>query len=184
MCQLNAAARRQSALWLSGKSILRCCEAICSHRQIPSGGDCPNGQFGSIGGTHFAEDPVQIFLHGPFGKVQLISDFLVELPFTDEIDYLSLSKAEHRAEGPPDVLGSGAVRTDSFADRAAEFYSASIAVSQLIEFNNVCHKFEAPVQFTDLTLRPVLTYWRSHAGVARLRCVISASPSVRSCKCI
>lgn len=54
----------------------------------------PNSQLSTIGGAHFAEDAVQIFLDGAFGEVQLVSNLLVELGFAYKIDDLPLSKAE------------------------------------------------------------------------------------------
>ena len=126
--------------------------AVYSHGRTRLGGEGPHSQFGSIAGPHFAKDPVQVFLDGSFREVQLVGNFLVELGFTDELDNLPLAKAERRIERLLDVLRGGAVRTDSFAALPTEFPSASKAVSQLLEFNDGRHEFEAPFQFTDLTL--------------------------------
>lgn len=110
------------------------------------GGDCPNGQFGSIRGPHFAKDPVQVFLDGAFGEVQLVSDFLVQFGLTDELDNLLLPKAEGWIEGPLEVFRDRTARADSSAGLAAEFHSASKTVSQWLQFNNGRHEFETPFQ--------------------------------------
>jgi len=117
------------------------------------GGNCPNGQFGTVGDANFAEDPVQVFLDSTFCEVQLVRNFLVELGLADEMDNLPLSEAELWIERLLDVLGGRAGRTDSFAALTTELTPASKAVSQLFEFNYGRHEFE--LQFTDLTLRPV-----------------------------
>jgi hypothetical protein len=74
------------------------------------------------------------------------------------MDNLSLSKAERRIEGPLHVFGGRTVWTDSFAALTTEFPSASKTVSQLPELNYARHGFQTPIQFTDSTQRPVLTF--------------------------
>jgi len=68
-----------------------------------------------------------------------MSDFLVELPFTDQLHNLLLSNAKLWVEWLIEVLGDRAAQTDSFAVLPSEFPSAFIAVSRFIEFDNVRH---------------------------------------------
>jgi len=95
----------------------------------PLARDSPNGQFGAIRGADFAENPIQIFLDRALSKVQLISDFLIELGFADEVYHLPLPKTQRWIERFLDIFGDGTALTNSLAAFAAKLLSASKTVS-------------------------------------------------------
>jgi hypothetical protein len=86
---------RSRILQLSGFPVLAGCVtiALCPNPGGPASRrirlpKCPNRQLRSIGNPQFSEYAIQIFFDGPFGQMQLMSDFFVELRLLNELDDL------------------------------------------------------------------------------------------------
>ena len=61
-------------------------------------GQRPNCKLRTVRNPELAKDPIQVFLDGAFGEVQLVRNFLIQLGFAHEIHDLLFPEAEVRVK--------------------------------------------------------------------------------------
>src|SRR5262249_5869138 len=92
----------QGTGFLKRAAILRHCRIYLVFRRYRKGHlarQSPHRELCTVACPDLPENPVQILLDRPFRQVQLKSNFLIELGFAHQMDYLLLSKAQLRVDG-------------------------------------------------------------------------------------
>ena len=96
-------------------------------------GERPHGQLGSIRGTDFPEDSIQILFDRSFRQMQFVGYFFVQFALGNQVDNLLFPKAQFGVERLGSDLGTPATGTDSSSSIPAEVGAASEAVSNEVD---------------------------------------------------